>query len=285
MSCRAIVKIYGGLGNQLFQYAFAKAYQLKNKCKVSIDCSTGFQNEKYKREYLLNHFSIKLNEPRGLFFKFYKFRIFRILIKLLKPSIFLNQKPPFKKFRPMYLQDSFEKMKIFQGYWQSPIYFIKYSKIIKKDLNLKIKIKKNTIKESKLIKKNCIALCLRFFQEVEELKNNNSNKEILYYKKAIKLIKKKIKNPNFFVFCNDIKLAKKFIKLNFPKLNNIKYFSEKSKNVEAIQDLYLLTKFNNFILSKSTLHWWGAYLSETQNICIGNSELGKDYFQSNWILI
>ena len=99
------------------------------------------------------------------------------------------------------------------------------------------------------------------------------------------MIKNRIRNPHFFVFCNDIKFAKKFIKLNFIELKNVYFLSEKPKNVDAVQDLFLLTKFENFILSKSTLHWWGAYLSDNPKICIGNSELGKDYFQSNWKMI
>jgi len=285
MNQKNIIKIYGGLGNQLFQYAFAKSYQLKNNCLVFLDCKTGFQNDKYKREYLLNQFSIQINEPRDFFFKFYKLKFFRILIKIFFKSIFVYQKKPFKKFNLDYLLNHKKKIKIFQGYWQSPLYFNQYSKNIKKDLNIKAKIKNKTIKESKLIKKNSIALCFRFFQEVKNLEKNFVQKEIVYYKKAIKLIKNKIKNPQFFVFCNDVKFAKKFIKLNFAELKNVYFLSEKPKNVDAVQDLFLLTKFENFILSKSTLHWWGAYLSNNPKICIGNSELGKDYFQSNWMMI
>ena len=34
-----IIKIMGGLGNQMFEYAFAKAYSLINQCEVLLDLS------------------------------------------------------------------------------------------------------------------------------------------------------------------------------------------------------------------------------------------------------
>ena len=70
-----IVKIMGGLGNQMFQYAFAKAYSLINHCDVLIDLS---HFEKIKnlpegpvalRGYVLDNYNINLvyaNEEQTL---------------------------------------------------------------------------------------------------------------------------------------------------------------------------------------------------------------------------
>ena len=109
-----IIKVWGGLGNQLFQFAFAKSYQLKNNCNVYIDSSTGFNNDPYKREFVLDQFNISLKESPGLFFKFYKIRFFRIIFKMLKFPNFINQKIPFKSFRPHYLKKIIKKFLYFK---------------------------------------------------------------------------------------------------------------------------------------------------------------------------
>jgi hypothetical protein len=54
-----IIRLRGGLGNQMFMYAFAKSLSIKNRIPLKVDTISGFSNDKtYKRKYLLHHFSI-----------------------------------------------------------------------------------------------------------------------------------------------------------------------------------------------------------------------------------
>ena len=55
-----ILRVWGGVGNQLFIYAFAKVLSLITDCKVTLDIRTGFANDGYKRVYRLGDFSISL---------------------------------------------------------------------------------------------------------------------------------------------------------------------------------------------------------------------------------
>ncbi len=48
-----ILRVWGGVGNQLFIYAFAKVLSLITDCKVTLDIRTGFANDGYKRVYRL----------------------------------------------------------------------------------------------------------------------------------------------------------------------------------------------------------------------------------------
>ena len=57
---RVLVRVWGGVGNQLFIYAFAKVLSLIANCKVTLDIRTGFANDGYKRIYRLSDFSISL---------------------------------------------------------------------------------------------------------------------------------------------------------------------------------------------------------------------------------
>jgi hypothetical protein len=279
-----IIKLHGGLGNQLFQYSFARAYGLRNDCEVFIDKHTGFYNDSYKREYLLDQFKININESNSIFFKLYKISFIKKLMKLFCRFIFINEKSN-SEFLSEYLDIQLNGFKIIQGYWQSPLYFNNFKEEIKDDLSITEKMSEITLAESKLINSHSVALCFRFFQEVENMERDIS-REIKYYINAIQLIEKHIRNPSFIIFCNDKKKAKKFINEYLPNLRNIKYISDKPNNKDAVQDLFLLTKCSNFILSPSTLHWWGAYLSENTNICIaGDSKIKKDITPEKWILL
>ena len=53
------VLILGGLGNQMFAYASAKAIARANKTGLKLDTHSGFRNDAYKRKYALGNFNIK----------------------------------------------------------------------------------------------------------------------------------------------------------------------------------------------------------------------------------
>ena len=64
---KLIVRLLGGIGNQLFIYANTKALALKNNAELIIDIKSGFENDyKHKRQCELYHFNLKMNK-RSLF--------------------------------------------------------------------------------------------------------------------------------------------------------------------------------------------------------------------------
>ena len=76
-----VIKIIGGLGNQMFQYAYAKALEHKGY-EVKIDISA-FENYKLHGGFQLDHYNIDLEvttkEENKKFYSKYFF--FNILIK------------------------------------------------------------------------------------------------------------------------------------------------------------------------------------------------------------
>ena len=60
---KVIVRVRGGLGNQLFCYAAARRLALINNAELVIDDVTGFvRDKKYKRKYMLDHFNISVRK-------------------------------------------------------------------------------------------------------------------------------------------------------------------------------------------------------------------------------
>lgn len=93
-----VVKVTGGLGNQLFQYAFGKYVALKNKTSLSINCSSlaGNRNDKDHRRRVmhLQDFKVSFKEVSNKELRDY---LFITGNKLIDDYILLRMKKIHKK--------------------------------------------------------------------------------------------------------------------------------------------------------------------------------------------
>lgn len=87
-----------------------------------------------------------------------------------------------------------------------------------------------------------------------------------YYKKAILFIREKTVNPHFFIFTNDKPFCKSILSTLGIDYN---YYSIIEDEPHLINDpgfdLFLMSKCSHNIIANSTYSWWGAYLNENLN--------------------
>jgi len=274
---RVIARLGNGLGNQLFTYAAAYSFAKINDAKLFVDDESGF----YKRyKYELNNFEI--SSP--IIEKKYKFlgikgRVKRRIlhkINLLKDKkIFLIEKSGINKLT-RYDPDQFNikpsSILYFEGYYQSEKYFIKDKKNIQKEFLFKKEIlnHKSTFAD-KIKDNNSISIHIRqdkFLKDEGHINADNLNREnfnlnLEIAKKGINYFNKKINNPTYFVWSNNFTGLREI----FPSDKFI--FVDENLNKDTAYDLYLMSLCKHFILSPSTLHYWGAFLSQNVNkICI-----------------
>ena len=140
MSKKAIIYLSGGLGNQLFQYAFAKS--LQSNYNIKFEINTTFYSRIFKdqtpREIGLNLFNLKFKECKDN-------KSQRIILKIKEKisniifsnnSIFFNEnKVNHKNFNNLRLK----KKNYFRGYWQNSKYF----ESIKNDLIIEFSLDHN----------------------------------------------------------------------------------------------------------------------------------------------
>lgn len=110
-----------------------------------------------------------------------------------------------------------------------------------------------------------------------------------YYKEAMDLIRKKIKNPVFIIFSNDIDWCKKeFI---IPEEH---VYVNWNNGKESFRDMQLMSLLKNNIITNSTFSWWGAWLNKNpRKIVIApkrwfnkNSKIPEEGIcDSSWITI
>ena len=254
-------RVHGGIGNQLFCYAAARALSVRNNVSLKIDHISGFKNDRsYKRNYSLDYFRIpceKIDKP-----------ISKIYLKLLKSASI-----HFQFFKKYYLlqknidyDPSIVNLKInnniyIEGYWQSEKYFKDIDKIIRSDLEFVIPLKISSLPiVSKIKSANSVAIHVRFFDNLNVHNTNNISKN--YYIKSMKEIEKKILNPQYFIFSNDIKAAKK---MGIWKNKDITFMTFDDFQTQDYIDLWLMSLCNHFIIANSTFSWWAAWLSKSKN--------------------
>ncbi len=266
---KIIVRVKGGLGNQLFHYAVAKRLSIFNDCNLIIDNKTSFQKYDYlyNREYNLDNFCIKERlankserlEPfekikRNFLFYYSKFQSFEN--KLIYTT-------DFNEFDERLLKLKIKKSIILDGNWQSEEYFKDIESEIRESLIFKNShILKKNIFYRDIMNKNSVGVHFRSHGYKDPSIDSSFNANKKYYSDAINYIYNKIDNPYFYIFSDGRTNINKFIDLS--KIEHTIVDSDKN-NKNPINDFFLLSNCKYFIIAASTFSWWAAWLSKNKN--------------------
>ncbi|MFC1801914.1 alpha-1,2-fucosyltransferase [Patescibacteria group bacterium] len=259
-----IIKIIGGLGNQMFQYALGRNLSKKTDAILKLDI-TDFKGYKF-HEYSLNHFNIKEDYATKDEIKYFK-KYARKYGKIWYPyNLFIANEKRYIQEKQYTFNPEILKIKnscYIDGYWQSEKYFKDIEHVIRKEFVIKKPLGDYGQKIAGAIKskKNPVCLHIRrgdFANSPEQAKHHGVS-PLDYYYSAINTLTKTIPDAHFFVFSDSIDWVKDNLKLSYP----ITYVGQGSeKNYE---DITLISYCKHHILSNSTFGWWGAWLGQTKD--------------------
>jgi hypothetical protein len=252
-----VVKIFGGFGNQLFQYAMALKIAKKNKNSLILDSSWFDSTISYatKRNFDLKFLNLSIDTTIR----------FNERIKLLFYNNSLLKKIPFKrKLRILNDNDPicFEELDnvYLNGYWHSYKYFDDVKDDLFNDFSLKYNIDINSdFRNQILSENNSVSIHIRRTDYV----NNPfyAQCSMQYFQNAMNLIAKKIENPVFFIFSDDLDYVKKNLKIN----NTVYYALNKNTEISTIEDFFNMQSCKHHIISNSTFSWWASWLNPNPN--------------------
>lgn len=263
-----IVKITGGLGNQLFQYAAGKRLASVHNTELRLD-TMGFETYKL-HDYSLNHFKISaieaskaeiekigLSSQKGLLTKLRK----RLGYGPSKQGGIKHIKDDESSFNPSIL--NLPDDVYLDGYWQSEKYFKDKEGLIREEYVLKAPLSKESEDISKeILGSDAVAIHIRRTDYVTNQKNQSvyENLDLDYYHRALGELAKKASQPRLFIFSDDIEWVREHFKPGF----DITYmdFNGVERNYE---DLYLMSLCKHHIIANSSFSWWGAWLSQSQD--------------------
>ena len=272
-----LVRLQGGLGNQMFQYAFAKMLAVKNKTGVKIDL-TLLENAKkdkfgIQRDFDLDIFSLTpdfASKTEAAYFNGYpdgnllQKLIFKLSSVLNPRNLIVQSNHDFDEKQLSIVDNS-----CIVGRWQSEKYFFTINELVRKDFQLKEEFIPQT-KVCEMIRNNPKAISLHVRRADYVLGESNKvvrndlpygNLEVDYYKKAIQRLLEQVDAPNFFIFSEDMDWAKK----NLDFIPNKTFVESERSKIGMAHDLYLISQCKHHITSNSTFSWWGAYLSNSKD--------------------
>lgn len=246
-----VVKVQGGLGNQLFQYAFGKQLSLRSNCRLILDISE-YDLKDNKRNFLLQEFRINcelISTKRIIKNKYLNYLINKIIYNF---KFYRENKVSVFNEKVSLLNDGY-----FDGYWQSEKYFNDIRNLLIEELTPKL-INRSLLNIVKQIDKNSVSVHIR---KSDYLTKDNSciYAEITtdYYYNAMNYFLSINNNSKFFIFSDDFQWVKDnlvFTKYNFEFITG-----------NTIEDIYLMSKCQNHIIANSSFSWWGAWLNNKFN--------------------
>jgi hypothetical protein len=252
---KIISQIYGGLGNQMFQYACGRAVANRLNARFFLDLSWFSSGN---RAYLLNAF-------QNINYSFYskkRFVFTRILRKLKVYKIPFINEPYYSYWEGI---EQIKSSAILSGYWQNEKYFSDISSIIKQEFSFP---EFDYLEARNIAKKITESPCsvnihVRRGDYVEDPKTNGFHGTCSpdYYKKAIQIILDKYDGeiiPELYLFSDD----PDWVKNNFNTCGlpfvvvNIQEHKDK-----PYHDMHLMSLCQHHIIANSSFSWWGAWLS------------------------
>jgi hypothetical protein len=263
-----IVQLTGGLGNQLFQYAFGRALSERSKATLMLDIHSYAWDT--LRKYELGVFNIsaqyatkeeieKIKQSNPLF----KDRLINKLKRTPLPYFQLSYlKEQSFTFDLNYL--NFKSNNVYlEGYWQSENYFKEIRAILLKEILIEDSSFSSVfIKYKSIIRQapNSVSVHIRRGDYVSNTETTAFHGlcGLDYYRDAMDHIESSICNPTYFVFSDDKAYVKQVFsgKQHIIIVENIPYDYE---------ELFLMSYCSHHIIANSSFSWWGAWLNDFAN--------------------
>ena len=276
-----IIYAQGGLGNQLFQYGFARYLEIEKKKIVKFD-TTFFKNN--FRTFKLNQFKTYLQIANKYEIQNSKYQRSNIFPWKIKSSVYVEDS---------YFNFDFPIEKIDNGYcigyWPKTEHLHKIIDELKDEIKIIDEIKDDSFFEYLNLIRNSESVGIHI-RRGDYL--NKENKKLFttldetYYIKAVNYINTHVNNCHYYIFSDDINWVK-----SQKWFNTIKYTLVSFKDNDAdLKEFELLKSCKHHIIANSTFSWWAAFLNYNDsyiNICPSlwyNNEEYQKLYKNNKIL-
>jgi hypothetical protein len=279
-----IMKIQGGLGNQLFQYATGRRVAMDRQAPLKLDLSWYWQNQARLCSLLCFNICAEEASAEDIAMTRGKRRDKEThQLKLAKPYYhrpWIRQRG--RKFDanildiqiPVYLD----------GYWQSEKYFATIEPVLRQELTVTVPPDaQNQAMAHKICQHNAISIHLRRgdFVSSPQASKRHGTCSLAYYRRAIDTLAELVDAPHFFVFSDDMAWVQENLVSDYPTT----YVAHNGWGKD-FEDLRLMSLCQHHIIANSTFSWWGAWLgANPQKIVIApQTWLTDPYHDSRYII-
>ncbi len=262
-----VVRLMGGLGNQLFQYAFARRLEAEGR-RVKLDALSGFAGDFYQRQFALDGLQTRIQVaqldeiPLGLRWN----RPWRGLARIVWSTL-----PPHRRI--VYDQNAFRcdiavitRMpagRYYFGYWQNQHYFLPLRSELLRELTLRVP----SIAFSRLVREmsngESVSIHVRSNHGMAPSGETDLRTKAIYsvcngsyFRDAVSYIGRN-ERSTYYVFSDSPSWAK--ANLDLP--HQCKFVADLGAWSD-LEELMLMAACRHHIISNSTFSWWGAWLGD-----------------------
>ena len=294
------VRLKGGLGNQMFQYAFGRSLSIKKKVDLGFDLR--FINDRLPRSrFVFRRFDLDLFgiQPRTCYSTAYPFGIIYPIIAYEK----IIRKAKIKKcffggWCYFEINHRFDReinvglnCSWFDGYFQSYRYFLDHDDVIRSDFSTKdVWTNNQRSMVDSINRTDSVCLNVRRTDFVGGGSVTALGQE--YYNSAYRSIKAAVPSCKVFVFSDDIE----WCRANLKFIDHPTYVTHDLKGEKLFDYFRLMKSCKHFIVPNSTFAWWAAYLSKIcqnksgiifapEKWCESGSEVNNELLFEWWLKV
>jgi len=289
---RIVLRLLGGLGNQLFQYAAASRLASANAVPLELDAYSGFAADSYDRSFRLGAFNIQsaVLPPEECVALAAEYMLSRKLRRHREQQL---QKWAKTNFDPWFYGMKIRSTVVVEGWWQSDRYFSDIAAALRKELSLRVPLTAAGQEVAGRIaaSKVSISVHVRLMQQFSGGGSQVSKRKAVvlspeYYRQAVDLIQSACGAATVFLFSDNPEAAKL---LDFPCPVEI----VSSESAPDYEDLFLMSQCSHHVIANSTFSWWGAWLGAPHGIVCAprvfvpfeDMVTAKDAYPQGWRVI
>lgn len=265
-----IVRIKGGLGNQLFQYA--AGYSLAKRLNTELRLDTTFYPQQTLRGFKLDKLAIEYKETvtPGKIIELFKSKY---LNKGLRNANI--RKLPIGKDAIYILETRSDIMDLFfteeaetiyiDGYYQSEKYFKDHCNALLQQFVPAYEPEKEYLEAVEQVERDLsVAVHVRRGDFIKGANDSNPNHYLLgegYYHNAMKYMAERLPaDAVYYWFSDDID----WVKSCFGEKDNYRFIRLNTKNCD-IDEMQVMKHCHHIIAANSTFSWWAAWMNDKRD--------------------
>lgn len=249
-----IVRIIGGLGNQMFQYAAGRSLAASRGTALELDTRdfAFYPLQPFGLSKLRIDTSVSIGQHSHEFPRWKR----RVLARLPQ-----GLSRAYYKERSLAYDPAWERLGshvYLDGYFQSERFFDKVAPILRREFIPAMQsVHPRNMCSERLAQEESVALHVRRGDYVSDRKTLATHGvcSIEYYRRALDLVRNSLKAPRFYLFSNDLEWSRE----NLTLPSDVVCVDWNGGAPEW--DLYLMSKCRHHVIANSSFSWWGAWLA------------------------
>lgn len=293
-----IVKLQGGLGNQMFQYALARNIENITGQTVYFDVSFKQMSTETPRQYALQSFLASNSFMKAdlkalpLVFRYPPGDFLKKIFKAFRNKGWFNRNWKYiteTDFQLSNLKDYSNFNLYLDGFWQSEKYFRNIRPILLNDFSLKNASTRFQSLAKQMNSSNSVCIHVRHGDYLSDKATNAFHGVCSpeYYQQALNLVHDKVSNPKFYIFTDDTVWAQQHFTnagLAFELVSEQGFTDQ--------EELVLMSSCHHQIIANSSFSWWGAWLNKSEEKIViapktwfNLANTDTELIPANWIIL